>query len=80
MRSPLLLALLGCSFDTDPRIEFLHKHQWVCLGAEALTGVVHWTNIERGLGPGGPVAIDEAVAIQEAANKKAASVPPSTCS
>lgn len=52
--------------------DYLEAKGWICLGAEATSGVVHWTNLERGAGPGGPVTFRRALWLQRTADRIAA--------
>lgn len=66
-RFAALLAAFGQSLE-DGRLtrerRYLENAGWICLGAEAITGAVHWTNMERGLSEGGPVTFQRAIWLQ----------------
>lgn len=47
---------------------YLNDKGWICLGVEAITGQVHWTNLERGLDEGGPVTFYRAFTLQRTAD------------
>jgi hypothetical protein len=57
------LGEMGLS-EANRDSDYLTANGWICLGEEAFTGHVHWTNRERGIGPGGPVTKEEALRIQ----------------
>jgi len=66
-----ILAAMG-AFVIDEQANrdqaYLEQHGWVCLGAEASSGQVHWTTLERGLGKGGPVTFYRAIHLQRTAD------------
>lgn len=66
-----MLASFGASaIDAQRRLDeqYLNDSGWICLGAEAVSGQVHWTNRERGLGEGGPVTFQRALWLQRTAD------------
>lgn len=63
-----MLSTLGATAIDEQRRkdeQYLNDHGWVCLGAECGSGAIHWTNLERGIGPGGPVTFQRAIWIQK---------------
>jgi hypothetical protein len=62
-----ILAMLGKTIIDEQTTKdqlYLESHGWICLGAEAGSGEVHWTNLERGIGQDGPVTFQRALWIQ----------------
>jgi hypothetical protein len=71
LRIASLLAAMGAiaiDEQTARDRQYLEQHGWVCLGAECTSSQVHWTNLERGLGEGGPVTFYRAIHLQRTAD------------
>jgi hypothetical protein len=58
--------------QTARDVAYLEANGWCCLGKEFSTGVVHWTTLARGAGPGGPVTFQRALWLQRTADRIAA--------